>query len=155
MWWSVLGVVAEDRDRLAQRGPDVVEVHARGHDAHDDLERAGLGDLDLLELEGVDRLALALLADDPGGHRLGQLARLGVDGGDLREIDGHGPETLWNRAALRGAGVPQSTRRTSSDGEHREPSRRGAIAADAVAPGTPCACRCGARASRSSGRRSP
>ena len=33
-------VVAEDRDRLAERRPDVVEVHAGRHDAHDDLERA-------------------------------------------------------------------------------------------------------------------
>ena len=71
--------VAEDRHRLAERGPDVVEVHAGRHDADDDLEGRGLGDLDLLELEGVLRLALALLADDPGGHRLGQLAGLGVD----------------------------------------------------------------------------
>ena len=54
---AVLGVVAvaEHRDRLAERGPHVVEVDARGHDAHDHLERAGLRDLDLLELEGVGR----------------------------------------------------------------------------------------------------
>ena len=64
---AVLGVVAvaEDRDRLAERRPDVVEVHAGGHHAHDHLEGAGLGDLDLLELEGVLRLALALLRGSP------------------------------------------------------------------------------------------
>ena len=67
----VLGVVAEDRDRLAERRPDVVEVHAGGHHAHDHLEGAGLGYLHLLQLEGLDRLALALLADHPGGHRRG------------------------------------------------------------------------------------
>src|SRR6185437_13827504 len=63
-----LGViaVAPDAHGLAQRRPHVVEVHAGGHHAHDHLERAGLGYLDLLQLERVDRLALALLADDPG-----------------------------------------------------------------------------------------
>ena len=64
MWWPVLGVVAvaEHRYRLAQRRPDVVVVHPGRHHPDDDLERAGLRDLDLLELEGVGRLALALLA---------------------------------------------------------------------------------------------
>ena len=85
----LLGVVAEDRHRLAERRPHVVEVHAGRHHAHDDLEGARLGHLDLLELEGVDGLALALLADDPRGHRLRQLAGLGVDVRDLRQIDGH------------------------------------------------------------------
>ena len=74
---AVLGVVAvaEDRDRLAERRPDVVEVDAGGHHADDHLEGAGLRDLDLLDLEGVLGLALALLADHPGGHRLGQRPR--------------------------------------------------------------------------------
>ena len=49
----------------------------------------GLRRLDLLELEGVERLALALLADDPRGHRGRQLARLGVDLGDLAGVNGH------------------------------------------------------------------
>ena len=31
----LVGVVAKHRHRLAERGPDVVEVHARGHHAHD------------------------------------------------------------------------------------------------------------------------
>ena len=66
------------RRRAAERRPDVVEVHAGRHHAHDDLEGAGLGYRHLLELEGVQRLALALLADHPGGHRGGQLARLDV-----------------------------------------------------------------------------
>src|SRR5439155_301355 len=70
-------------------GPDVVEVHPRGHDADDDFEGPGLGDLDLLELERVHGIALPLLTDDPGGHRLGQLARLGVDGCNSLKIHGH------------------------------------------------------------------
>ena len=70
--------VAEDRDRLAERRPDVVEVDARGHHADDHLEGPGLGDLDLLDLEGVLGLALALLADHPRGHRLRQGAGLDV-----------------------------------------------------------------------------
>jgi len=72
-------VVAEDRDRLAQRRPHVVEVHARGHHAHDHLERAGLRYLDVLDLEGVLRLALTVLADHPGRHRLRQLAWADVE----------------------------------------------------------------------------
>ena len=99
---AVLGVVAvaEDRDRLAERRPDVVEVDARRHHAHDHLEGAGLGDLDLLDLEGVLGLALALLADHPGGHRLGQLARLHVQLRHVGDVYGHGsPESgVRNRA---------------------------------------------------------
>ena len=75
----LLGVVAEHRDRLAERRPHVVEVHAGGHHAHDHLERAGLGDLDLLDLEGVLGLALALLADHPRRHGLRELAGLYVE----------------------------------------------------------------------------
>ena len=71
--------VAEDRDRLAERRPDVVEVDARGHHPHDHLEGAGLRHVDLLDLEGVGRLALALLPDHPGGHLLGQLPGLHVE----------------------------------------------------------------------------
>ena len=85
----VLGVVAEHRDGLAERRPHVVEVHAGRHHAHDDLEGARLGRLHLLELEGVDRLAEALLADHPGGHRRRQLARLGVQSRDLADVNGH------------------------------------------------------------------
>jgi hypothetical protein len=44
----------------------------------DHLEGAGLGNLDLLELEGVGRLALPLLADHPGRHRLRQRSGLYV-----------------------------------------------------------------------------
>ena len=71
--------VAEDADGLAERGPDVVEVDARGHHPHDHLEGAGLRHVDLLDLEGVGRLALALLPDHPGGHLLGQLPGLHVE----------------------------------------------------------------------------
>ena len=84
--------VAPHADGLAQRGPHVVEVHAGRHHAHDHLKRAGLGHLDLLQLERVDRLALALLADDPRRHRLRQLTRLGVHCCDLAEVDGHGSQ---------------------------------------------------------------
>src|SRR4051794_32984730 len=77
-------------DGLAHRRPHVVVVDPGGHHAHDDLERAGLGNLDLLNLEGVRRLALALLADHPGGHRVRQLAGLGVDAGDLAGVNCHG-----------------------------------------------------------------
>jgi hypothetical protein len=83
--------VAEDADRLAEGGPDVVEVDAGGHDADDDLEGAGLGDLDLLELERLGRLSLALGPDDPRGHRRGQLARLGLDLRKVRQVHGHDP----------------------------------------------------------------
>ena len=86
----VLLAVAEHRDRLAQRRPHVVEVHARGHHAHDHLERRRLRYLHLLQLEGLGRLALALGADDPGGHRRGELAGLDVERGDLAGVDGHG-----------------------------------------------------------------
>ena len=85
----LVGVVAEDGHGLAERRPHVVEVHAGRHDADDDLERAGLRHLDLLDLERVDGLALALLADDPRRHRGGQLARLGVHVCHLRQINGH------------------------------------------------------------------
>src|SRR4051794_41510901 len=81
--------VAPDPDGLAERRPDVVVVHAGGHHAHDHLERARLGHLDLLELEGVLRLALTLLANDPRRHRAGQLARLDVYLRDLRDIHRH------------------------------------------------------------------
>ena len=75
--------VTEDRHRLAEGRPHVVVVDPGRHHAHDHLERAGLGHLDLLELESVHRLALALLADHPGGHRPRELAWLGVDVRDL------------------------------------------------------------------------
>ena len=96
----VLVVVAEDGDGLAERGPDVVEVHARGHHADGDLERAGLGHLHLLELEGVERLALALLADHPGGHGRRELAGLHLQLGHILRIDRH--ERLLIRGWRRG-----------------------------------------------------
>ena len=72
--------IAHHGHGLAESSPDVVVVHAGRHHAHDHLEGAGLGHFDLLELEGVLRFAVALLTDDPGGHRLGQLARLDIYG---------------------------------------------------------------------------
>ena len=79
-------VVAEHRDRLAERRPDVVEVHARRHHAHDHLEGPRLGDLDLLELDGVHWFAEAILPDDPRGHRGRELAGLYVDLRDVGDI---------------------------------------------------------------------
>jgi hypothetical protein len=86
---SELGMVAvaHHRHGLAERGPHVVVVHARGHHPDDHLEGAGLGDLDLLELEGVLGLALALLADHPRGHGLRQRAGLDIELGHLRDVD--------------------------------------------------------------------
>jgi hypothetical protein len=85
----VLVVVAEDRYGLAEGGPDVVEVHACRHDADGDLEGAGLRDLHLLELEGLERLTLALLADDPCGHRGREHARFHLQLRHLLRIDRH------------------------------------------------------------------
>ena len=95
---AVLGVVAvaEDRDRLAQRRPDVVEVDAGRHHADDHLEGPWLGNLDLLELEGVVWLALALLADHPGRHRLGQGSGLDVQLRDCACVNGQlGPPRVF------------------------------------------------------------
>ncbi len=89
---AVLGMIAvlHHRHGLAQGGPHVVVVDPGGHHPHDHLERGGLGNLDLLKLESVLGFALALLPDDPCGHRGRQLAGLGVDLGDSLQIDCHG-----------------------------------------------------------------
>jgi hypothetical protein len=81
--------VVEDRDRLAQRRPDVVEVDPGRHHADDHLERARLRQLDLLELERVLGLPLALRPDDPGSHRVGQRARFHIELRDLRYVYSH------------------------------------------------------------------
>src|SRR5215207_11103151 len=81
--------VAEDRHGLAERRPDIVEVDAGGHHADDHLEGAWLGDLDLLDLEGVLGLTLALWADHPGGHLLGQLARFDIELRYVGDLYGH------------------------------------------------------------------
>jgi hypothetical protein len=52
----VLFVVANTETRLAERRPNVVVVHARGHHPQDDLHRARLGHL---HLPGAERFALA------------------------------------------------------------------------------------------------
>src|SRR5205814_5874911 len=97
-----LGVVAvfNHRPRLALRRPDVVVVDPRGHHAHDDLEGARLGHLDLLDLESVLGLAEALLADHPRRHRGGQLAGTGADVGYSLDVDRHRNWTsrrFWGR----------------------------------------------------------
>ena len=74
---------------------------------------ARLGDLDLLEPEGLQRLALALLADHPGGHRGGQLARLDVELRDLTDVGGHGRSRL--RRLQSGADDTQVRRRARLD----------------------------------------
>ncbi len=102
---AVLGVVAvtEDGDRLAERCPDVVEVDAGGHDADDHLERCGLRDLDLLDLECVLGLAFTLLADDPCGHRLRQRAGLHVEIRDFRYVNCHVSSTPGSFRLCRGS----------------------------------------------------
>ena len=102
---AVLGVVAvaEDGDRLAERCPDVVEVDAGGHDADDHLERCGLRDLDLLDLECVLGLAFPLLADDPCGHRLRQRAGLHVEIRDFRYVNCHVRSTPSSVRKCRGS----------------------------------------------------
>ena len=81
--------VAPHAHWLAERRPHIVEVHAGRHHSDDHLERLRLGDLDLLDLERVGRLALALLADYPGRHRGGKLPWLGLDACDLTQVNGH------------------------------------------------------------------
>jgi hypothetical protein len=88
-------VVAKHRHGLPECRPDVVEVHAGGHHAHDYLERAGLRYLHLLDLEGVGRLAFALLADDPRGHRRRELSGLCLNIRHLAQIDGHSGYTSF------------------------------------------------------------
>ena len=149
---AVLGVVAvaEDRDRLAERRPDVVEVDAGRHHPDDHLEGARLGDLDLLELEGVGRLALALLADHPGRHRLRQRAGLNVKLRDCAGVDGQGSsagrfgsgrrilvrhrsQPRPNRVSRPAAGLP-SMARLRRDRDDRSAARSPLLAA-AVAAG--------------------
>ncbi len=118
---AVLGVVAvaEDRNRLAERCPDVVEVDAGGHDADDHLERCGLRDLDLLDLESVLGLAFALLADDPGGHRLRQRAGLHIEIRDFGYVNCHVSSTPDSFRKGRGRVSPRKRR-----ARRQEPVRR-------------------------------
>src|SRR5207248_11760683 len=75
-----LRVIAVGKNRywLALSGPHVVVVDPRRHDPDDHLERAGLRHLHLLDLEGVERLALPLLAEYPRRHGARVLAALGL-----------------------------------------------------------------------------
>jgi hypothetical protein len=76
-----------------------LKTEAGGHHADDHLERAGLRDFDLLDLHGVLGLALTLLADHPGGHLLGQLARLDIELGYVGDLYGHVSPALWSWTA--------------------------------------------------------
>src|SRR6185437_15081627 len=53
---EVVARVAEDRDRQPCGRPDAVVVHAGGHHPDADLARAGLGDIDALELHRLHRV---------------------------------------------------------------------------------------------------
>src|SRR2546430_9984366 len=55
-------------NRLSARGPDVVEVHAGGHDRDQDLTGARTWRVDLLDLERFARVAEARLTNDLGQH---------------------------------------------------------------------------------------
>ena len=55
-------------DRLSTRRPDVVEVHARGHDRDQHLTWARTRRVDLLDLERFARVAEARLTNDLGQH---------------------------------------------------------------------------------------
>ena len=85
------GVIAvtEDRDRLAEGCPDVVEIDSCRHHTDNDLEGPGFRGLDFLELEGVLRLALGFLPDHPGSHLLRQLTGLDVKFAHISEIYWH------------------------------------------------------------------
>ena len=78
-------VPVERRDRLAERGPDAVVVHARRHHEHQHLVVAdGPGRHDL-ELHRAFRRAVALLADGPGPHLCRHMAER-RDLADLVEV---------------------------------------------------------------------
>src|ERR1700730_1963024 len=60
--------LGDDVDRDAARRPDVVEVDARGHHGDQHLTRPWSGGVDLLDLEGIPRVAKAILADHLCNH---------------------------------------------------------------------------------------
>ena len=65
---------ADDIDRCAERGPDVVVVHARSHNVDEDIVRPDLRDWYDLGLEGPGRAPKARLTDELGVHRGGHVA---------------------------------------------------------------------------------
>ena len=66
-------VAVQRADRLAQRRPDAVVVDAGGHHQDQHLVLADLPDRHDLDLHGGRRLAVPVLADAPGVHRLGHV----------------------------------------------------------------------------------
>ena len=66
----------DDVDGHAQRGPDVVVVHARRHHVNEHVPRPDLGHLDLFLLESVGGLAETFGTDQLSDHALGHVAEL-------------------------------------------------------------------------------
>ena len=83
-----LGVRPGDVDGDTPSGPDVVVVDARCHHEDHGLPRLRLGYLDLLDLEGDGRLAVALGPDHLSQHARRHLAQ-GRDLADLVQVLGH------------------------------------------------------------------
>ncbi len=77
-----------DVDRHAARGPDVVEVHARGHDHHERLVGTDRRDVDHLVADRVLRIAVAFGPDQLGVHARRDLAHR-RDLADVVHILGH------------------------------------------------------------------
>ena len=64
----------ENGNGLAERGPDAIVIHARGHHHHQHLVAVDLGHVhDFLE-HGFFGLTVALAPDRPGMHLLGHVA---------------------------------------------------------------------------------
>jgi len=84
-----LAAVVPDVDQLAERCPHGVEVHVGSHRSHDHFEGAGACYLDLLKPRASVDSPLRSSRRTLDGHRLGQLARLGVDGCDPADVEGH------------------------------------------------------------------
>jgi hypothetical protein len=79
---------ADDIDRDAEAGPDVVVVDPGRHDVDEHLVVGDVGDVDDLLLEGLHRRAEPLRADQPGVHLLGDLSE-GRHLTDVVQLLGH------------------------------------------------------------------
>jgi hypothetical protein len=89
---------ADDVDRDAEAGPHVVVVDAGCHDVDEHLVVGDRRDIDDLLLEGLQRRAEALRADQPGMHLRGDLAQ-GRLLAQVVEFLGHRGSSLQRRAA--------------------------------------------------------